>query len=214
MAIEKEIKFTVKKSGILEKIHEMGKICGFVFSDIKEEPHEDVYFDTPDYLLYKEKMVLRLRKNSTGKKLAFKAQSVESFTGGIHRRIEIETEVRYKPSDICKGKADSESPLRGLFGRTGLVVLMEVLKVKNKRKIMDVFRGNKKICEIVSDDVRFSGPGGKRKTMELEIELADGTENDITKIADVISEKFRLEPAPPSKYLLGMELVGGIPRDI
>ena len=86
---------------------------------------------------------------------------------------------------------------------------MQVLSVKNARRTIDIAHKGEKVCEMVFDSVIFSGPGGIKEIYELEIELA-GELSGIWKNSREIADKFGLKPAPPSKYMLGMELVGGM----
>ena len=64
--------------------------------------------------------------------------------------------------------------------------------------------------ELVLDDVTFSGPGGEKGVLELEIEAMTGDEKDLRKIGDWLSKRYDINPAGPSKYILGMNLVGNV----
>ncbi|MFC1541947.1 hypothetical protein ACFL50_05815, partial [Candidatus Latescibacterota bacterium] len=62
--------------------------------------------------------------------------------------------------------------------------------------------------ELVLDDVTFIGPRGIYKVCELEVESLDGTDEELEKIGAWLKERFDLEYAGPSKYILGMKKVG------
>ncbi|MBA7591903.1 hypothetical protein ES708_34074 [subsurface metagenome] len=64
--------------------------------------------------------------------------------------------------------------------------------------------------ELVLDDVTFAGPGGTHKALEVEVESITPDDSDLLRIGDWLSERFPLCPAGPSKYILGMERVGGM----
>ena len=60
------------------------------------------------------------------------------------------------------------------------------------------------------DDVTFTGPRGTAAVYELEVESLFDTHEDLETIGLWLSERFELHPAGPSKYILGMELVGNV----
>jgi inorganic triphosphatase YgiF len=70
--------------------------------------------------------------------------------------------------------------------------------------------GDKAEYEMALDDVTFTGPRGTASVWELEIESLIGTENDLERIGAWLTDRYPLEKAGPSKFCLGMQLVGDI----
>jgi hypothetical protein len=82
------------------------------------------------------------------------------------------------------------------------------LAAVNDRHTLLLSRGGDPEFELVLDDVRFTGPGGTVQVLELEVEAVSGSHEELQAIAAWLSRRFDLAPAGPSKYILGMELVG------
>jgi hypothetical protein len=59
--------------------------------------------------------------------------------------------------------------------------------------------------------VTFCGPKGTAGVLELEVESLTGMDDGLRHIGRWLTGHFDLRPAGPSKYILGMELVGGVP---
>jgi len=209
VAIETEIKYTVADREILTRIAELDEIDCYRAVDRGIKHHFDTYFDTPDFRLLREKVVFRLRRWGNEAVLTFKAQGGES-DGELHRRHEIEENTNVTVHDIIQGRLPDLSPVRALYSHAGKVKLFPSLNVDNRRHIIDLTREEIVFFEIALDDVRFCGPGGIKDVIECEIEAVHGGIEDLKRVGVWLAGRFDLEPAGPSKYILGMELVGSI----
>ncbi len=175
--------------------------------------HTDTYFDTEDFLLFRGKIVLRLRMWENNSALTFKAAmepTARPSEEGIYRRREIECETDAKIEDIVLGLFPELPPLKALDETLRQVVLFPSLTVKNHRRIILLAKREIPYYEMALDDVIFSGQGGEKGVCELEVEALSEKCEDLGEIGAWLAERFDLKPAGPSKYILGMELVGGI----
>ena len=207
MAIESEIKLSVPDRAIFGRIASLGEIAGFRTVDNGISRHTDTYFDTGDLRLYREKIVFRLRTSDNKNILACKTQGPSRE--GIFRRIETEAETIIAADDILRGNLPDIPPVRALYERIGIVGLTKSLCVTNDRHTIRLDRGGSTMFELVLDDVTFCGPRGRASVLELEVESLSGSDEELTEIGGWLAGTFGLPEAGPSKYILGMQLVGG-----
>ena len=207
MAIESEIKFTVTDRETLDSIAALREVASFAARDTGIHGHLDTYFDTDDLLLLRSKIVLRLREGKKGAVLAFKAQAPGG--SGFFRRIEVEAPVALSVADIEAGRLPDIPPVQELWKLTGHVVLVSSLTVDNLRRIIMLSKIGIPRFEMALDDVTFSGPRGSAHVYELEVESLGWEDDALRGIGAWLRERFPLELSGPSKYMLGMELVGG-----
>ncbi|MCE5250844.1 CYTH domain-containing protein [bacterium] len=209
MAIESEIKFTVTDRTVFDRIAALDEIASWRTLDQGIIRHTDTYFDTVDYRMCREKIVFRLRTTGHGSVLALKAEAPSGE--GFFRRIEVEAETMATAEDIVHGHLPDLPPVSALFDRIGIVNLFRSLESVNNRRVILLARGGEKAdYELVLDDVTFCGAKGKAAVLELEVESLAGAENGLNRIGQWLNERFDLKEAGPSKYILGMELVGGM----
>lgn len=207
MPIESEIKFTVPDRSVFDRIRALREVAEFDLRDTGLHGHRDTYFDTPDRLFLRSKAVFRLREGRRGAVLAFKTQAPGG--GDFYRRVEVEAPAEVSAADIARGVRPAVPPVEELRKRFGDPVLEPALTVTNNRRILIMSRIGIPRFEMALDDVTFSGPRGSASVLELEVESLGWEDAALRDIAAWLRERFPLEPAGPSKYILGMELVGG-----
>ncbi len=208
MGIETELKFTVNDRGIFDRIKSLGKIAGLQTVRKGLQKITDTYFDTYDRMLLNGKAVFRLRLVENKSLLAFKSHKIS--TGSAYQRIEIESETNASVSDITSGNMPDIPPVRALLKKFGTVPLFTSLKTENNRDVILLARNNTPLYELVLDDVTFTGPGGKATVYELEVESLSDRHDGLETIGEWLTERFDLQLAGPSKYILGMGLVGNV----
>ncbi len=206
MPIESEIKFTVPLREVFDRIRALPEVAGFQLRDTGVHAHRDTYFDTPDRLLLRSKVVFRLRESRRDAVLAFKAQAPGG--GDFYRRVEVEAQTDVTVSGISGGVRPPVPPVEELRKRFGDLTLEPALTVANNRRIITLSRIGIPRFEMALDDVTFTGPRGSASVLELEVESLGWEDSALRDIAQWLRERFPLEPAGPSKYILGMELVG------
>ena len=208
MGTEKEVKFTVRNKDVFQKIMSLNEIAGYTTLDKGFVKIEDNYFDTENGALFKGKTVFRLRVQNGIKLLTFKAG--KETTASYYVRTEIENKTAANVEDIISGKLPDEPPVKALLERMGNIKLFLSMKSKNNRRKIDLIRNGVSIYEIALDDCVFSGPRGEASVMELEIEALTEFHEDLEEVGKWIGKLLSLEPAGPSKYILGMTLVGSV----
>jgi len=211
MAVESEIKFSVADRSILDSVASLDRIAGYDAQYRGVRSHTDIYFDTPDGRLLQGKVVFRLRKRENVSLLTFKASTgeiSESPEDGIHRRIEIECAAEASAEDILAWRYPDLPPVAALRERMGQVELIASLTARNSRRTILLVKKGEPRFELVLDDVVFEGPGGTKGVCELEVEKLTGSDNELQGIGVWLSERYDVIPAGPSKYILGMNLVG------
>ena len=209
MAIESECKFTVTDPAVFDRIAELRDIAGYSVSDRGVHRHRDTYFDTADLFLLRSKIVFRLREKESGAILSFKAQAPGG--GGFYRRLEAESPTTATVADIESGRLPDLPPYEELRARAGAVSLSAALAVENRRRTFLLSRGGVSRFELALDDVTFTGPRGTAHVLELEVESLGWGDEGLAEAGKWLSERFDLTSAGPSKYILGMELVGRKP---
>ncbi|MHB9029189.1 MAG: CYTH domain-containing protein [Candidatus Latescibacterota bacterium] len=206
MAIESEIKFTVPDRSIFDQIAALREVASFEARNWGIHHHRDTYFDTGDFLLLRSKVVFRLRESRKGAVLTFKAQAPGG--GGFYRRVEVEAPTGASVEDIGSGSLPRVPPVDELRKRFGNLPLLPALTVENNRRVITLSRIGIPRFELDLDDVTFSGPHGKAGVLELEVESLGWEDASLRDIGAWLRKRFELEPAGPSKYILGMEMVG------
>ena len=218
MACETEIKYTVPDPAIFEAVTGLTEIAGYSVEDRGIARHTDTYLDTTDRLLFHAKIVLRLREHADHTELTFKARSApcteespEIESDELYRRIEIDQRLDMTSESVISDGIPESPPLDALHERMGDVHLEPSLTVANDRHTL-ILSGDGASCfELVLDDVTFTGTRGTEHVRELEVESIDGSDAELMAVARWLTDRFGLEPAGPSKYILGMELVGHAP---
>ncbi|MBN1291577.1 MAG: CYTH domain-containing protein [Candidatus Latescibacteria bacterium] len=208
MEIETEIKFTIPDKEIFNRVPKCTEIASYTTVDRGVKQHIDTYFDTDGFRLYHEKVVFRLRTSENRTILVCKTQIPSE--NGIYRREETEAETDCTPEEVCSGNIPDLQPFRILHDLLGDVRLIQSLCVINNRHTILLCRNDEPYFELVLDDVTFTGHGGTHKVLELEVESITGTTEDLHHIGKWLSDRFDLKPAGPSKYILGMDLVGNV----
>ena len=208
MPIESEIKFTVPDKRIFNRVASLKAIAGYKTVDKGVKPHTDTCFDTRDFLLFRGQAVFRLRRCENESVLTFKFQGTSK--DNIYRRIEIEHKTDASVEDIAHGHLPDIPPVKALYEHMGSVKLAPSLTVSNRRRIFLLTQKDIPCFELVLDDIMFSGPGGERGIYELEIESLTGSDDSLKRIGAWLAGRFDLKHAGPSKYILGMKLVGRV----
>lgn len=211
MRIESELKYAVGDPSLFGEIVALEDLAGYRVLDRGILPITDTAFDTPDRSLYRGAAVFRLRETPEHRVLTFKASRPRH--GAAHERIEVESPVTVTPDDIAAGRLPDVPATLAFRERFGDVPLTPSLVTRNDRRILFLHAGDTPVYELVLDTVTFIGPRGEAHVYEVEVESLIGPDNELDRIDRWLRERFGLEPAGPSKYLLGMKLVGTVPGE-
>lgn len=176
------------------------------------------YFDTPDRLLQKHGMALRLRR--AGRQWVQTLKAVESARGGLSARPEWES-----PARLVRGTPRIDftqlaaTPLPALLARhRAQAKLQPLFRVRVRRTLWEIaFRGSR--IEVATDRGRIEAECRGRRVLapvaEVELELKDGRPEDLTAAALRLTGRGKnglaLVPMLSGKAERGYRLVSGKP---
>jgi len=176
------------------------------------------YFDTPDRLLQKHGMALRLRR--AGRQWLQTLKAAESARGGLSARPEWESParlVRGRPRIDLSKLADT--PLPALLARhRAQAKLQPLFRVRVRRTLWEIeFRGSR--IEVAADrghiEAELRGRRVSVPVAEVELELKDGRPEDLTAAALRLTGRGKnglaLVPMLSGKAERGYRLVSGKP---
>ena len=176
------------------------------------------YFDTPDWLLQKHGMALRLRR--AGRQWVQTLKAAESARGGLSARPEWESParlVRGTPRIDVTRLADT--PLPALLARhRAQAKLQPLFRVRVRRTLWEIeFRGSR--IEVAADrghiEAELRGRRVSVPVAEVELELKDGRPEDLTAAALRLTGRGKnglaLVPMLSGKAERGYRLVSGKP---
>jgi len=174
------------------------------------------YFDTPDRLLQKHGMALRLRR--AGRQWVQTLKAAESARGGLSARPEWESParlVRGTPRIDVTRLADT--PLPALLARhRAQAKLQPLFRVRVRRTLWEIeFRGSR--IEVAADrghiEAELRGRRVSVPVAEVELELKDGRPEDLTAAALRLTGRGKnslaLVPMLSGKAERGYRLVSG-----
>jgi len=212
MGIETEIKFSATGMEMLDELAALKEVAGYQVVDMGVKLQTDTCFDTDDQRFFREKIVFRLRVRDNGSVLTFKAQLKDGSVSAdnLYHRIEVEQPTHATVDDISAGELPDIPPTHALRDAVGELSILPSLIIANNRRIMLLMKDDEPRFEMVLDDVMFRGPGGKAQVYEVEVETIAGGEDELREVGAWLKENYGLEAAGPSKYILGMEMVGGV----
>jgi triphosphatase len=167
----------------------------------------NVYFDTPDLLLKRQRMALRMRK--LGRKWLETLKTAGSSAGGLHQRNEWEFALPDATLDLSLFK---ETPLGELKQRAELHTLLKPAFVTDFVRTawrMEPAPGS--IVEMVLDQGTIECEGRHEAICEIEIELIEGEAGALFDVADALVAATPAQPAYASKAERGYRLFQQLP---
>lgn len=217
MEIEFKYQATVDQGS--ELISDLSKKYG---SEVRILPMDAVYYDTEDRALRDIHVVYRIRTEGDQTVLTVKyGKGSDKATKGLYRRqeenIPVPADFKDKPGidvledipvykEMDKAVGGQYSDLMGVM--LPLKKLVPVMDMKFTRRELDVPVGNNGGSATVSYDNGFISAGGKQEPIsEVEIELKEGSEAELTEFSEEIALKYGLSPGLKSKYARGIKLL-------
>ena len=207
MNIEEEKKFKIHDASykkVKNYFLSLTTIAGLQMSNPINKHILDVYFDTLNLDLSREKKSLRLRKtNDLDIKVTFKTPKNENQAEiGKHIRSEFEgvpsvnllqniMEISglKNTEDIVISEFDFNLlGVNGIFQKFGI---NEVFRLENQRLSRVIKKGSEKICEITLDSVKFFNDYKTGGFHELEIERLGGTDSLFRQISYEIQKEIK-----------------------
>ncbi len=206
--MEIEMKYAIASSEIADRIWQDEDLVKIEEEGSREEIlMKAAYFDTDDYVLSKNDIAMRVRKEGERMFAALKWRGKND--GAMHIRGEINVPVddpnTFLLPDINIFKeSEIGQEVISLVGNKGLSSIIETQFLR-KRFRVDSGDG---IMEISIDKGEIMTADAKEPICELEVELFSGDEEALASIAEKIRSKYDLEPELQSKYARGLEILG------
>lgn len=166
-----------------------------------------VYFDTEDYLLKKNHIAFRIRKEGDRMVGTLKWRDHDPSVKGLYMREEINVPINneeyfLEPNPNIFMESEVGRDLMEAVGDKKLQGIFETVFVRRKLRIEI---GNT-ICEVALDKGEIIAADESAPISELEIELYAGKQEDLISIGEKIAKKYNLEPEQKSKYARAVSL--------
>lgn len=166
----------------------------------------DIYLDTFDWSLLKNKLALRYRvSNGTA---VYTVKSIGPIKDGVGKRMETESPLD-GPVEL-----PTVIPVKGIRKLVNGIVfprkLIEQIQVRTDRRRFRVMTPEGAEIELAFDTSTFS-PRGLHKTgrtqklNELEAEILNGPETALGALSSLLSRKFGYSPSTASKFEVALE---------
>lgn len=183
---------------------------------------QDEYFDTPDYTLLRHNCGLRLRKYQTGPvQLALKEEiQTPQVSSGLFQRLEIEGEANTALlQKIFRESLLLSSPVEGTVDHCDENFIIDNKTLKEYGLVKSAFLINRRIeyklssprhvvLSLVVDHVNCIVHSRKGSFCELEIELIQGSVEDIRDLTHLLQSELKidLEFSGVNKYRRAFEI--------
>jgi len=186
------------------------EIAAFISSlpDIIERQHIAMaahYFDTKDRQLNKNRIAYRIRMENETLVATLKAGG--SSVGGLHKRLEANASVKSSLPDLSVF-ADVDE-VKAVVDFLQAVPLYEIVATDFVREAVLVMYKKSRI-EIAMDKGLIRANGKVERIAEVELELKDGSEEDLALLGTELCNRFPLKPEAKSKYYRGLLLYGTV----
>jgi CHAD domain-containing protein/uncharacterized protein YjbK len=205
-SIEIELKLILPGSKAEREVVDFLRQNKYTVEKIDPVKNVDIYMDTTDWSLLKNKLSLRYRL--ADEKAMYTVKSVGPIEDGIAKRMESEVELE-KPVD-----APTDIPLKNLRRQIKEIIfprkLMEQILVRTNRRRYFATSSEGAKFELSFDTSSFSSnalfkPQRARPDYQLEAEILDGPDSAVETLASLLAEAFAFPPATTSKMQLAME---------
>jgi inorganic triphosphatase YgiF len=165
-----------------------------------------IYFDTPRFSLWRQGLVLRLRRERGRWVQTVKGQG--ALDAGLHRRIESSSRARSSVPDL-EHIADEDVRKR-VAQIIGAKRLVPIFRVEVERDTRVVSPAPESTIEISIDRGAIIAGAGRLPVSEVELELKAGPAWRLFELALAVSQRHAARLAHRSKAERGYELAGAI----
>jgi CHAD domain-containing protein len=193
--VEVELKYDVDDPAALDAFLARPDVGGVPADAWHETAVQDRYVDTRDRALERAGYAARLRGRDGTTTLALK--SLTPASGALHRREELEGAA----SEELDPAAWPASPARDLLVATvGSAPLEERFTIRQRRRVREL-RGPAGVAELSADEVQVLREGLPLGSFAaLEVELRDGSEELLVRLAAAIEATGVVRPSDRSKF--------------
>lgn len=200
--MEIEAKFLLSDEDVFRKLSMVDSIGTFAVDNMLRSNFTDTYLDTLDMALYSSGYSFRCREKPG--KIAYTLKSLDNTGSAIRKREEIEVMVPEK----CEISGLEEGSLKSLVSLViGSGKLFPLFEVVHERTTCDLKDNSRNVAELSLDDVTVNCEGNEKAYLEVEVELLEGTEDELDSLVRVMVEDFGLVPGSSSKFDNGLEIL-------
>ncbi len=205
MAIEIEIKLAFEKGFSepqIKSLETVLKSMGFELGFVEKEL-VNCYYDTPDFLLNKNKVALRVRCKRTAQGESVFIQTLKTAgesINGLSRRGEWEWPVSENGLDASKLVACEAWP------EFIEVETLQIVFETNFTRYQTNIRWRESIIELVVDWGLIVSNDKQEQIHEIELELKQGEQNDLISLSEQLKAQLTLVPSNVSKAERGFKL--------
>ena len=179
---------------------------GYTVEQLDPVRNVDIYLDTFDWLLLKNKLALRFRISNGAAMYTLK--SIEPIEDGIAKRMETEI-LLDKPVDVPTRVP--VKPIRKLVD--GIIFprkLLEQIQVRTNRRRYRLLSPERAEIELAFDTSSFSlrglhKPRRTQRLNELEAEIRSGSGTALEALSRLLSSKFNYPASTASKFEVAIE---------
>lgn len=207
--MELEVKYAIPDKETADAIWEDPEIAEMTVASTSEKLiMKAVYFDTEDYTLSGNNIVLRVRVEGDRTFAALKWGG--SASDGFHEREEVNVPVSGEESFIAPEPEMFRESSDGLdlIELIGKKPLINILETRFLRKRVRLNYKNS-LFELAIDTGEIVTDAGNLDILELEIELYAGDGDELNELGEQIAEKYGLRPEDLSKFARGLRLIKG-----
>ena len=174
-----------------------------------------VYVDTADLTLARHGIALRLRRQAARWELT--AKWAGRVAGLLHERGEVTVPLSRPPRFPFHLDAGLQPKLQGLVTDQPLRPILITQIHRRRVDVLPCAAGatRRPVAELALDRVRLRAPDARQAAdtyCEIEIELLAGTRRDVTRLAQVLQQRFDLTPSTASKFSRGLAVLYGSAR--
>lgn len=201
--MEVEAKYIIS-AGDMEVVAALRQLGPYTLhAEPEPERQQNRYFDTPDRRLAQARYGLRLR--DVGGRMLVTLKGPAEVVHGLHRRAEYEFS-HADPDPRTWPAGPARELALALIGKASLLPTVTIL---TERTILFAHYQGRVVAEICLDNGIIQAPSRAEPFNELEIELLpDGSEADLSALADALRAFVDLCPESRSKLQRGLALLG------
>lgn len=161
------------------------------------------YFDTPDATLKQQSVAYRIRQ--VGETWLQTVKGDAPSVAGLSTREELETPL---PSDKPDFAAFVGSPFEPLFSDPLLTENLQPLFITDFERTKWLLNVGTSQVEVVLDRGWVIAGADQSPILEIEMELVDGSQQDLTSLGQSLLDELPLTPGNESKAKRGYRLAG------
>ena len=199
--MEIEYKFGITKGGTFEFLSSLTKAGNYIMTDKSRPQFTDIFYDTPDFLLYSLGYYLRKRYEDGVTDTEWTLKQADTSMADVHRRKEYKERLpaESEPDDITD--PGIQKIRMTLSGDTPLVPILtleqdrffkSVYKAGLTAENADLSLRENVLADLSVDSVTLKFSEQKHVFTELEVELVGGTESDLNDFVAVLRSLPRL----------------------